>query len=166
MRADCLEGYPLGIMPHFAYAAQIAEVEVDPETGQVTVLRLVGVHDVGKALNPLNVLGQIEGGLVMGLSAGLLEQVIYEDGHVANDSFVDFKLPTTMDVPEIVSVIIEHPEPDGPYGAKGIGEVVSIPTPPAIANAVFDAVGVMVQDLPVTAEKVVALLKDKDAAQV
>jgi len=158
IQLDSVEGFPLPAIPHFVFGAQVAEVEVDPETGHVRVLRLIGAHDVGKALNPLNVRGQIEGGLVMGMSAGLFEEMVFVDGVVINANLVDFKMPTAMDVPELVPVIVEHGHPDGPYGAKGLGEVVVVPTPAAIANAVFDAVGVMVHSLPITAEKLLSLM--------
>ena len=159
MCEEYVEGFPMGPMSHFVYGAQAAEVKVDPQTGQVKALRLVGVHDVGKALNPLNVNGQIEGGMVMGMSAGLFEQLIFENGEIMNPNLVDFKMPTSMDIPELIPIIIEDPDAIGPYGAKGMGEAPVISTAPAIANAVFHATGVMVQDLPITGEKLLDLLQ-------
>ncbi|HSB88999.1 MAG TPA: molybdopterin cofactor-binding domain-containing protein, partial [Anaerolineales bacterium] len=160
MNPEVLEGFPMGPLSHFVFAAQIAEVQVDQETGGIDVVKIVSVHDVGKALNPMNVLGQIEGGVMMGLSAALYEQMIFQDGKVLNNSFVDFKIPTSANVPEIIPIIEENPLPDGPYGAKGMGESPVIPTAPAIANAVFHATGAMVMDLPITAERLLSKIEE------
>lgn len=160
MDPEVLEGYPMGPLSHFVVAAQIADVRVDLETGFIDILKIVSAHDVGKALNPMNVLGQIEGGVLMGMSAALYEQMIFQDGRVLNNSFVDFKIPTTVNVPEIIPIIKENPLPEGPYGAKGMGESPVIPTPPAIANAIYDATGVMIQDLPITAEKLISSIEE------
>jgi CO/xanthine dehydrogenase Mo-binding subunit len=144
------------------YAAHGAEVEVDVETGQVRVLRIVGAHDVGKAINPQTCEGQIEGSIVHGLGPTLLEEmVIGERGNILNPSFLDYKMPTGTSVGEITPLIVETAHPDGPWGAKGIGEIAIVPIAPAIANAVYDAVGVRIKDLPITAEKVLRLLREK-----
>lgn len=141
------------------YGAHGAEVEVDTETGLIHVTRLIGAHDVGKAINPVNCQQQIEGGLVMGLGGTLYEEVKFEDGRILNPNLLDYKISTCADVPNIKSLIIEAPHDEGPYGAKGLGEPVLAPTPAAIANAVYDAIGVRIKDLPITAEKILAALK-------
>jgi CO/xanthine dehydrogenase Mo-binding subunit len=159
MNPEVLEGYPMAPLSHFVFAAQIVDLRVDMETGEIDVKTIISAHDVGKALNPANVLGQIEGGVLMGMSAALYEQMIFQDGRVLNNNFVDFKIPTALNVPEIIPIIQENPLPEGPYGAKGMGESPVIPTPPAIANAVFNATGVMIKDLPITAEKLLSSIE-------
>lgn len=152
-------GKPYGA---YVFATQIAEVEVDTETGEVEVLRIVAVHDCGKAINPMLVEGQVEGGVAMGLGYALMEEMVLKDGEVKNPQFTDYILPTALDVPEIRVSIVERPEPTGPFGAKGIGEPSLLPTAPAIVNAIYDAVGVRIRDLPVTPEKVLRALKAQD----
>lgn len=153
------QGAPYGT---YAFATQVAEVEVDTDTGKVDVLRLVAAHDVGKAINPQLVEGQIEGGSAMGLGYALLEEITTAGGNIKNNNFTDYLLPTSLDVPEVVSIIVEDGEPTGPFGAKGVGEPSLIPTAAAIANAVYDAIGVRIFSLPITPEKVLeALAKDK-----
>ncbi len=142
----------------FDYSTQVAEVEVDMETGEVHVLRLVNAQDVGKAVNPLIVEGQLEGGMVMGLGFALMEEVICRDGHVANPYAFDYRTPRAGDVPDIETVILEHRDPTGPYGAKGVGEICMNPTAAAIANAIADATGVRVTSLPITPEKLARAL--------
>ncbi len=141
------------------YATHVADVEVDLETGRVRVLRVVAAHDVGKAINPSGVEAQLEGGVVQGLGATLSEDLIVRNGVVLNPSFVEYKIPTTLDVPEIVPIIVESPHEDGPYGAKGLAEVVLAPTSAAVANALFNATGVRITDLPITPEKVLRGLR-------
>jgi len=142
----------------YSYATQVAEVEVDTETGRVRVLRLVAAHDVGRAVNPQAVEGQIEGGCVMGLGYALMEEVRVEEGRIANPRYAEYILPMSLDVPEIYPIVVEEPEPSGPFGAKGVGEPALIPTAAAIANAVANALGVRFYDLPITPERVVAAL--------
>ncbi|MGQ9630398.1 MAG: xanthine dehydrogenase family protein molybdopterin-binding subunit [bacterium] len=144
-----------------ALSAQFAEVEVDPETGRVRVLRLVAAQDVGFAINPLSVEGQIQGGAAQGLGWGLMEGVIYENGRVVNAGFLDYKMPTACDVPPIEPVIVEVASEAGPYGAKGVGEPPIVPTSAAIANAIYDAVGARIKELPITPEKVFRALREK-----
>jgi len=136
---------------HFAYgfATQAALVEVDTETGEVKVLKVIAAHDVGKAISPLGVIGQIEGGVVMGIGLALKEEFVVEGGEVKTTSFRQYRIPTVKDIPEIVPIIVEAPASEGPFGAKGIGEIPSIPTAPAIANAVYHACGVRVYELPI-----------------
>lgn len=144
---------------YFIFGTQIAEVEVDPRTGLVKVLNIWAAHDVGKAVNPTNVEGQIEGGIHMGLGFGLTEEIVREKGDTLNPSFLEYKIFTAPDMPNIKSIIVEVPEPLGPFGARGLGEATTIPTAAAIANAVFNAVGVQFKELPLSAERVLAGLK-------
>ncbi len=144
-----------------AYCAQAAEVKVDPETGQVRVTKFVTVHDVGTVLNPLAHQGQIEGGVVQGLGYALMEEMAHEDGQVSTLSLGDYKLPTMPDVPPLVTVLLEPGTGPAPFQSKGIGESSNTPVAGAIANAVYDAVGVRITDLPITSEKVLRALKAK-----
>jgi CO/xanthine dehydrogenase Mo-binding subunit len=143
----------------YSYATQVAEVRVSPETGMVNVSRIVAANDVGKAINPQSVEGQMEGGCLMGMGYALLEEVKMKDGHIENPSFSEYLLPMSLDVPEIYPIIVEDHEITGPYGAKGVGEPALIPTVPAIANALNDALGIRLYDLPFSPEKVVEALK-------
>jgi len=139
----------------YMYATQAAEVAVDEDSGRVRVLRMSAAHDVGKAINPLNCVAQIEGGVVMGIGSALHEEMVVDDsGKVRNPSFLDYHLVTSLDTPEIIPIVVECPEPEGPYGAKGLGEPGLAPTPAAIGNAVADALGVRVYDLPLKPENV------------
>jgi CO/xanthine dehydrogenase Mo-binding subunit len=148
--------------PHVtAFCAQAAEVEVDPDTGQVTVKKIVTAHDVGTILNPLTHQGQIEGGLVQGLGYALMEELQTAEGQISTLSLGEYKLPTIKDIPELETVLLEPGSGPGPHQAKGIGESSNTPVAAAIANAVFDAVGVRIMDLPLTAEKVFAALQAK-----
>ncbi len=154
---DCYGDYSSA----YTYAAQGVEVEVDTETGQVKLLKVVGAHDVGVAINPKGITGQIEGGIAQGAGWAMYENIVLENGVIKNPSFQNYIMMTSADMPEIDSHIIESNDPVGPYGAKGVGEPTLIPTPPAIANAIQDAVGVRINDLPVTPEKVFWKLKEK-----
>jgi len=147
----------------YGFATQAVEVEVDTQTGEVRVLKIAAAHDVGRAINPMAVEGQIHGGISMGLGYGLYEELLVKEGQVLNPNFADYALPTALDMPEIDTIIIETDDPAGPFGAKGMAEPACIPTAPAIANAVYDAVGVRIKDLPITPEKVLKALKEKKA---
>jgi xanthine dehydrogenase molybdenum-binding subunit len=140
----------------YAFGTQAALVEVDEETGKVTVLKVVAVHDAGRILNPTGAEGQIEGGVVMSLGYTLMEQLLLDEGMVVNPSFADYKLVTTLEVPEIDVQFVGGPDPAGPFGAKGLGEHGCIPTCAAIANAVYDAVGARIFELPFTPDKVLS----------
>jgi CO/xanthine dehydrogenase Mo-binding subunit len=153
------------VHPDYAYGAQAVEVAVDTETGEVTVLKSVGAHDVGQAINPDAVAGQIEGGAAMGQGYALSEELCYEEGRLTTPSFSEYLIPTAMDVPRYQSIILESRSGLGPFGAKGIGEPALTPVAPAIANAVADAIGVRVFDLPITPEKVVMALRRAEAAE-
>jgi CO/xanthine dehydrogenase Mo-binding subunit len=145
---------------HFTTGAQAAEVEVDEETGEVRVIKLVSAYDVGKAINPDMVRTQMEGGAVQGMSTALLERLILQEGRPLNPSFTDYRIATAIDAPpEMESIIVEVPQDDGPFGARGIGEHAMVPTAPAIANAVRQAVGVEIDSMPITAEKIWAALQ-------
>ena len=141
------------------FAAQVAEVAVDPQTGQVTVRRFTTAHDVGTIINPIGHQGQIEGGLIQGLGFALMEELRTEDGRISTLSLGDFKLPTVQDIPPLTTVLLEDPVGPGPFRAKAIGEGSISPVAPAIANAVADACGVRIMDLPITAEKVYFALR-------
>jgi CO/xanthine dehydrogenase Mo-binding subunit/aerobic-type carbon monoxide dehydrogenase small subunit (CoxS/CutS family) len=136
---------------HFAYgyATQAAQVEVNTESGEVRVLQVIAAHDVGRAINPLAMEGQVEGGIVMGLGYALLEKFEVEAGIVRSDSLARYKIPNIHHTPKIVTMLVEHPAAEGPFGAKGAGEITSIPTAPAIANAVYHAIGLRSFSLPV-----------------
>jgi len=146
----------------FSFAAQAAEVEVDRRTGEVRVLTLIAVNDVGKVINPLGLLGQVEGGVMMGLGNALTEHFIVEQGEVFSDRLARYRMPSIEHTPEIVSIALEHPTADGPYGAKGIGEIASIPTTPAITNAIYHAVGVRITRLPVDQDQLALALAETD----
>lgn len=147
--------------PFYVFGAQAAAVEVNMVTGKVEVLKVIAVHNVGKAIFIPGIEGQIYGGVAMGLGYALSEEVIFSGGRPLNDSFLDYRLPTTMDVPEIIPVIVEKEDARTPEDIRGIGEPPTIPTAAAVANAVYDAVGVRVNSLPLTPERVYWELKNK-----
>jgi putative selenate reductase molybdopterin-binding subunit len=146
-----------------SFTAQVAEVAVDPATGQVTVRHFTTAHDVGTIINPIGHQGQIEGGLIQGLGFALMEEMKTEDGRISTLSLGDFKLPTIQDIPPLTTVILQDPVGPGPFNAKAIGEGSISAVAPAIANAVADACGVRILDLPITAEKVFFALREKVA---
>ena len=150
------------VHPDYAYGAQAVEVAVDTETGEITVLKSVGAHDVGQAINPDAVEGQIEGGTSQGQGYALSEELQYHEGKLMTPSFSEYLIPTAMDMPRVQSIILESRSGVGPFGAKGIGEPSLTPVAPAIANAVADAIGVRIPDLPITPEKVVKALMSVD----
>jgi CO/xanthine dehydrogenase Mo-binding subunit/aerobic-type carbon monoxide dehydrogenase small subunit (CoxS/CutS family) len=143
----------------FGFAAQAALVEVDTKTGSFKVLKIVAAHDVGRAINPLALHGQVEGGIVMGMGQVLSEDFIVENGIPFSDRLARYQIPTTMDAPEIVSYIVEEALSSGPYGAKGMGELSSIPIIPAITNAIYNAVGVRVTRIPVGDKALLAAIQ-------
>jgi len=150
-RAPDTEPVGSGTDIHVAYsfAVQAAEVEVDRITGETRVLRVIAATDVGRALNPLGLVGQVEGGVMMGLGNALTEEFILEQGRVFTDRLGRYRMPSIVQAPEIVPILVESPCSHGPYGAKGVGEITSIPTSPAITNAIYHACGVRVRRLPV-----------------
>ena len=142
----------------------VAEVTVDEETGQVTVDKLTDAHDCGFAINRTNVEGQMQGSVYMGLGETLFEEVKFDEkGKLLNPTFGEYRIPTTLDMPNVDAIIVESDEPNGPFGAKEVGEGAILPTIPAIVNAIYDAIGVRINELPITAERVFMALKEKNA---
>ena len=140
---------------HYTTGCQAVDLEVDTRTGKVKIHRIASAYDVGKAINPEQVEAQMEGGVVQGASTALFEQLIRKAGVPQNPSFTDYRIATSVDIPEeIIPIIVEVPQDDGPWGARGVGEHPMIPTAPAIANAVSAATGVRIFDLPISAEKI------------
>jgi CO/xanthine dehydrogenase Mo-binding subunit len=154
------KGNPIGA---FLFASQRAEVEVDTETGVVRVLSLAGAHDVGRAINPMVIEGQIEGSLIQGMGYALLEEVRQHEGRPIGPDLESYLVPTSADLPELVPIIVETYEPSGPLGAKGVGEAGLVPTAAAIANAIENATGVRITSLPITPERLLAALKARQA---
>ncbi len=147
------------IAPAYPFACQIAEVEVDTETGHVHLLHYTAAHDVGQAINPQTTEGQIHGGVTQGIGWALMEDMIVEKGKVLNPDFRDYVMPGPLDIPPIQSILVEPVDPNGPFGAKGIGEPALNPTPAAVANAIYHAIGVRFTELPITSEKILKALK-------
>jgi CO/xanthine dehydrogenase Mo-binding subunit len=151
------------IFPDFTYGTHAVEIAVDEETGRVEILKLIICYDVGRAINRLSVEGQLEGGAIYGMGYGLTEEVIIDRGVIQTPSFSEYLLPTSMDVPEVQTIVLESGDGVGPFGAKGVGEPSVNSIAPAIANAIYDAVGVRILNLPITPEKIVRALKEKEA---
>jgi xanthine dehydrogenase molybdenum-binding subunit len=145
-----------------AFATHIADVEVDPETGKVTILRYTAVQDVGKAIHPSYVEGQMQGGVVQGIGWALNEEYVYnKTGQMVNASFLDYRMPTSLDLPMIDTIIVEVPNPGHPYGVRGVGEVPIVPPPAAIANAIYHAIGVRMYELPMSPPRIFKALQHK-----
>ncbi len=155
------KGAGAGLSPSYSFGAVVAEVKVDKGTGLVKVLNFWGAHDCGKAINPLAVEGQLEGSWHMGLGQAMSEQMKYFNGLIMNNNFLDYKIPTSLDTPNIQSTIIESIDPEGPFGAKECGEGALHPALPAIANAIYDAVGIRILKLPISSEEILKQLKEK-----
>ncbi|EKY28816.1 xanthine dehydrogenase family protein molybdopterin-binding subunit [Clostridium celatum] len=145
----------------YTFGAQRATVIVDTETGKIDVLEIVAINDAGKIINPTLAEGQVEGGCLMGIGYALMEEIDLNKGKIKNTNFSNYIIPTSMDMPNIQSYFVEENEYTGPFGAKGLGEPVMLPTAPAILNAIYDAIGIRFYELPVTCEKVLAALKYK-----
>jgi CO/xanthine dehydrogenase Mo-binding subunit len=146
---------------HYTTGAQAVEIEVDLETGKIEVLRAVAAFDVGRAINPDLVKAQMEGGLVQGISTALFEKLDLKEGILQNPSFVDYRIASSADVPpKIETIIVEVPQDDGPWGARGVGEHAMVPTIPAVANAIYNAIGIRVSEPPFTSEKVYLAMVD------
>jgi xanthine dehydrogenase molybdenum-binding subunit len=146
----------------YAFGTHGVEVEVDKETGKVEILRYVSAHDVGKAINPMLLEGQIYGGAMMGIGYALSEQLMLSEGRLKNPNFRDYVMLTASDLIPMKSFIVETEDKHGPFGAKGIGEPGCVPSAPAIANAIYDAVGVRITELPITPEKILAALQEQE----
>jgi CO/xanthine dehydrogenase Mo-binding subunit len=147
--------------PITSFAAQVAEVEVDPGTGQATVNKLTTVHDSGTVLNHLSYTGQIDGGVITGLGFALMEDSSLVDGKMMTANLGEFKMATIADIPKLTTVLMESPNGPIPYQGKAIAEIPNVPTAAAIANAIQDAVGVRLYDLPITSEKIHRALNRK-----
>lgn len=145
----------------WTYGVQGVEVEVDLETGQTKVLKVASCFDVGRVMNPQLLEGQIEGAIVQGMGTALFEELMLKDGKVLNPSFVDYKIPTSDDMPEMIIKFVENPEETGPFGARGVAEPAMVPSAPAIANAIYKATGIRLNTMPLTAERVLAAIKAK-----
>jgi CO/xanthine dehydrogenase Mo-binding subunit len=152
-------------VPGWKYGAQAVEIEVDDETGMIKVRRIASAHDVGTTLNPIGVSGQIRGGVVMGLGYALHERLQFDEGKVINPSFMDYKIPSSHEIPEIVSIPVEVPLPEGPFGAKGIGELAVVGVAPAIGNAIYDALKVRIKELPLFPERVLSAIEAAGSAE-
>ncbi|HET6855368.1 MAG TPA: molybdopterin cofactor-binding domain-containing protein [Pyrinomonadaceae bacterium] len=158
------KGSGVGPSPAYSYSAAVAEVDVNPDTGIVVVERVWIAHDIGRSINPMLVMGQVEGSVYMGLGEILMEEMVYrENRNVVHKfpSMLEYKSPTTMEMCDVKTYLIEDPDPNGPYGAKEVGQGPLLPVPPAVANAVYNAVGVRIDEVPITPEKVLRALKDK-----
>lgn len=143
----------------YTFGAQRATVVVDTETGKIDVLEIIAVNDAGKIINPTLAEGQVEGGCSMGVGYALMEEINLNKGKIKNTNFSNYIIPTSMDMPDVKSHFVEEKETTGPFGAKGLGEPVMLPTAPAILNAIYDAIGIRFYELPVTCEKVLSALK-------
>jgi CO/xanthine dehydrogenase Mo-binding subunit len=159
--AGPFKGSGVGPSPAYSYTACVAEVTVDPDTGIVTVDKVWIAHDCGRAINPLLVEGQVEGSVYMGLGEALMEEQVFRKGLHKIPSMLDYKSPTTLEMPEVETILVESVDPEGPFGAKEAGQGPLLPVPPAIANAVYDAVGVRIDEIPITPEKVLKALELK-----
>src|ERR1700704_2772355 len=159
------KGAGVGPSPAYSYSAAVAEVDVDASTGIVTVERIWIAHDVGKSINPVLVMGQVEGSVYMGLGEILMEEMAYRGNRNVVHKFpsmLEYKSPTTMEMCDVKTYLIKDPDPNGPYGAKEVGQGPLLPVPQAVANAVYDAVGVRIDEVPITPEKVLKALRDKE----
>lgn len=146
----------------YTFGAQVAEVEVDPHTGRVRVLKWMASHDIGKVINPIAAEGQIEGALVQGVGYGLMEDMIRVDGRTFNPNFLNYRLPTVQDHCRMGTIFVESNDPVGPYGAKGVAEPALVASAPALANAIYHATGVRITSLPITPQKILAALDAKE----
>jgi CO/xanthine dehydrogenase Mo-binding subunit len=153
------------VFADFTHGTHAVEVAVDEETGRVEVLKLVACYDVGQAINRLSVEGQLEGGAIYGMGYGLTEEIVVDKGMLKTPSFSEYLIPTAMDVPDVETIVLESGDGVGPFGAKGVGEPSLNSIAPAIANAVYDAVGVRIYDLPLTSEKVLKAIKQKERSK-
>ena len=159
------KGAGVGPSPAYSYSAQVAEVTVDTETGEVHVDRIIAAHDCGKAINPINVEGQVIGSVWMGLGQAVQEEMVWEGGRLMNPGLLEYRSASTLESPPIEPIIVESNDPEGPFGAKEAGEGSLAATIPAVAHAIYDAVGVWIDTLPITPEKVLKALKDKQTLE-
>lgn len=146
----------------YGFEAQVAEVEVNTDTGEVRIVKMWDAHDIGKAINPQSVEAQIEGSLAMGIGYTFYEDLQFRNGRVVNPNFANYRLPRSIGIPEMETILVETNDPEGPFGAKGMGEASLLPTSAAIANAIEDAIGVRIKDLPITPAKIIKALNEKE----
>jgi CO/xanthine dehydrogenase Mo-binding subunit len=156
------KGAGAGLSPSYSFGSVVAEIDVNTNTGEVKLINIWGAHDAGKAINPLAVEGQLEGSWHMGLGQAMSEQMKYYNGMLLNANFLDYKIPTSVDTPPIHTNIIESIDPEGPFGAKECGEGAIHPVLPAIANAIYDAVGIRITSLPIRSEDILRKIKEKE----
>jgi len=159
------KGAGVGPSPAYSYSAQVAEVSVDEETGEVTVHKVWAAHDCGRALNPVSVEGQVIGSVWMGMGQALTEEMIWKDGMLMNPGLLEYRSPSSIESPEVEAIIIESIDPEVPFGAKESSEGSLAATIPAIANAIYNAVGVRLHESPFTPERVLAALRAKNKAK-
>lgn len=164
-RGAGFKGSGVGPSPAYSYSAQVAEVSVDEETGEVTVHKIWAAHDCGRALNPVAVEGQVIGSVWMGLGQALQEEVVWKDGLIMNSGLLEYRSPSSAESPEIETIIVESIDPEGPFGAKEAGEGSLAATIPAIANAIYNAVGIRLREAPFTPERVLSALRAKNGAK-
>ncbi|MCG8603825.1 molybdopterin-dependent oxidoreductase, partial [bacterium] len=148
------KGWRAGLSPTYSYQSYTAQVDVDPDTFEVRVEKVWAAHDCGRALNPLAVEGQIEGCIHMGLGQALCEEMPYLKGNIQGPNFLDYRTLTPMQMPEVDVIMVETNDPEGPFGAKEAGEGPLLPILPAVANAIYDAIGVRMYELPMTPDKI------------
>ena len=162
-RGGKFKGAGVGPSPAYSYSAQVAEVRVDEETGQVRIVKMWAAHDCGRALNPLSVEGQVIGSVSMGLGQALQEEMIWRDGFLMNPGLLEYRSPASGDSasPDIVPILVERIDPEGPFGAKEASEGSLAAAIPAVANAIFDAVGVRITDLPLSPERILRALRSQ-----
>ncbi|MGH9834267.1 MAG: molybdopterin cofactor-binding domain-containing protein, partial [Blastocatellia bacterium] len=158
------ETYSGDAYPVFSWGAIVAEVEVDPVTWEVAVTKITTAQDIGRAINPILAAGQIEGGTLQAVGYGVLEELVWNRGRIVNNQLTNYIIPTSLDAPEIETIIVEKQYPHGPFGAKGVGELPMDGAAPAIAAAVYDAVGVFVPEIPITPERLLAAIEAKERA--
>jgi 4-hydroxybenzoyl-CoA reductase subunit alpha len=163
-RGGSFKGAGVGPSPSYSYSAQVADVSVDEETGEVTVHKIWAAHDCGRALNPVAVEGQIIGSVWMGLGQALEEEMVWKDGLLMNPGLLEYRSPSAVESPEIEPIIVESIDPEGPFGAKECSEGSLAATIPAISNAIYDAVGIRLREVPFTPERVLAAIRARDAA--
>jgi CO/xanthine dehydrogenase Mo-binding subunit len=162
------KGSGIGPSPAYSYTAAVAEVEVNPETGIVVVPRIWVAHDIGQSINPVLVMGQVEGSIYMGLGEALMEEMTYRGNrNVVHKfpSFLEYKSPTTLEMCDVITYLVGDGDSNGPFGAKEAGQGPQLPVAPAIANAVYDAVGVRIDEVPITPDKVLKAIRAKAKGQ-
>ena len=155
------KGSGVGPSPTYSYSAAVVELSADRETGIIRIDKIWIAHDVGRALNPMLVIGQVEGSVYMGLGEVLMEEQVFRKGLHKIPSLLEYKSPTTLEMPPVESILVETLDPEGPYGAKECGQGPLLPVIPAVANALYDALGIRIDEVPITPEKVLAALEGR-----